>query len=370
MSDNLSEIGNPVDISSLPYDDLLLWVKNKGLKPFRAHQIFRWLHFRMVEQFSVMTDISTETRKFLAEEARITTIDEIESQQSVDGTSKSIFRLDDGLLCETVLIPEKPRLTACLSTQVGCRMGCVFCQTGIAGFYRNLKTGEIVAQLYNLQKSTQERITNVVLMGMGEPLDNFIALAETLSILADERGTCIGSRKITVSTVGVIDGIKRLGDLPGQFGLALSLHSAVQHTREKLIPTARKFPLSRLKPVLLQYSEKKKRRITLEYCLIGGVNDSLEEASALADFTKNLPCKINLILYNPVQGLEFKRPSESSVKRFMNYLYPICPAVTLRKSRGSDIAGACGQLGISMMEKKKPGFSSPRSNEYIKFETE
>ena len=363
MTDNFSENENPMDISSLPYDDLLLWVKNRGLKPFRAHQIFRWLHSRMMDNFSGMTDISAETRKSLAEEAWITTIDEIESQQSVDGTCKSIFRLADDLLCETVLIPEKPRLTACLSTQVGCRMGCIFCQTGIAGFYRNLKAGEIVTQLYNLRKSTQERITNVVLMGMGEPLDNFKAVADALSILIDDRGTCIGSRKITISTVGVIDGIKRLGELPGQFGLALSLHSGVQHTREKLIPAARKFPLIRLKPVLLQYSEKKKRRITLEYCLIGGINDSLEEASALADFTKNLPCKINLILYNPVQGLEFKRPSESSVKRFMNYLYPICPAVTLRKSRGSDIAGACGQLGISMMEKEQKGFPQPYPDE-------
>ena len=182
-------------------------------------------------------------------------------------------------------------------------------------------------------------------MGMGEPMDNFPALSDALSIISDDRGICIGARKITVSTVGIPGGISRLAQLDGQYGLAVSLHSAVESTRRKLVPVSKILSLQELKRDLMDYIRSKGRRITLEYCLIAEINDTIEEAEALAEFASDIECKINLLVYNPIEGVPYRRPNIESVNRFMHYLYPRCQAVTLRRSRGSDIAAACGQLG-------------------------
>jgi 23S rRNA (adenine2503-C2)-methyltransferase len=343
-----SPLERKVKLTALTYPALMEWVSNQtGMKPYRARQLFSWIHLRRADSFDQMTDISLKTRERLAETCCITSLKVFDKITADDGTEKFAFGLEDGEKIESVLIPDPPRMTACISTQAGCRCACTFCQTGIGGFRRNLGADEIVAQLYGLQNGTTERITNVVLMGMGEPMDNFPAVSDALSIISDDRGICIGARKITVSTVGIPGGIGMLARLEGQYGLAVSLHSAVETTRRKLVPISRNLPLRKLRKDILDYVNRKGRRVTLEYCLIEGINDTPEEARALVEFAEGIECKINLLVYNPVEGVPHRRPDMETVNRFMHYLYPRCQAVTLRRSRGIDIAAACGQLGPS-----------------------
>jgi len=333
----------------MTYDDLGQWLLGElQMKPFRTAQVFKWIHLRGVSSFSDMTDLGKAAREELAGRASITVLGKRTTLNADDGTVKAIMELEDGRLIESVLIPEKRRLTACLSTQVGCRMGCTFCMTGIRGFRRNLRTDEIVAQLYFLRSISPGRISNVVLMGMGEPFDNIQPVSDALTIITDARGICVGSRKITVSTIGLPGSLEQFSKLPGQYGLALSLHSAVGRTREKLIPASRSFPLPELRKALIDFTAATKRRVTLEYCLIRGVNDSRAEAEALVRFAAGIPCKINLMVYNTVEGLSLAPPEDETVSAFTEYLYPRCPAVILRKSRGAGIGAACGQLGSSL----------------------
>ncbi|MCK5130608.1 MAG: 23S rRNA (adenine(2503)-C(2))-methyltransferase RlmN [Candidatus Sabulitectum sp.] len=342
-----------VKILGMTFCELESWLVNElHQKPFRAKQLFTWLHFRRVSSFDDMTDLSLKFRNTLKSAAEITLPGQVNKAESGDGTVKYLLQLPGGP-AESVLIPDPPRFTACLSTQYGCRMGCRFCMTGLAGFHGDMTVDEIVAQLYTMSGNSDRRISNVVLMGMGEPMDNWDAVQHALEIISDDRGICIGQRKITVSTVGTPGGIRKLVDMEKQYGLAVSLHSAVQETREMIIPVAKAISLPRLKHDMLEYTGTTGRRATLEYCLIEGINDSLDEAKALADFAKGLPCKINLLVYNQVPGLEWKPPTEETVHRFTEYLYPRCQAVTLRRSRGGEVAGACGQLGASVLNRTK-----------------
>lgn len=337
--------------TGMTWERLSSWVTGDlGEKPFRARQLFSWIHLRGAESFEAMTDLPASFRKRLQETAALTVLKTLETSRGEDGAVKFLMELPDGLPAESVLIPDPPRLTACLSSQVGCRMGCAFCMTGVAGFRRNLEPDEIVAQLYALRGASPERITNAVFMGMGEPLDNLDRVLQALEIISHEHGICLGQRKITVSTIGLPRGIARLAELGKQYGLAVSLHSAVRETRERLVPAAAAVPLETLRESLLNWTAAVGRRATLEYCLIEDVNDSVREARALSEFARGLPCKINLLLYNPVPGLSWKRPGDRRVKGFMDYLYPRCPAVTLRRSRGADVLGACGQLGASLLQ--------------------
>ncbi|MCD4708090.1 MAG: 23S rRNA (adenine(2503)-C(2))-methyltransferase RlmN [Candidatus Sabulitectum sp.] len=342
----------PVKLLGMTFEELKNWLVNDlKQKPFRAKQIFTWLHFRRVLSFDEMTDLSLKFRNVLKSAAAITLPEQVTRVESEDGTAKYLLKLPGGP-AESVLIPDPPRFTACLSTQYGCRMGCRFCMTGQAGFHGNMSADEIVAQLYTMSGNSDLRISNVVLMGMGEPMDNWDPVQNALEIISDDRGICIGQRKITVSTVGLPGGIRKLVDMEKQYGLAVSLHSAVQKTREILIPAAKVISLSQLKHDMLEYTGTTGRRVTLEYCLIQGVNDSIDEARALADYSRGLPCKINLLIYNPVPGLEWKPPDEETVHSFTEYLYPRCQAVTFRRSRGGEVAGACGQLGTSVLKKQ------------------
>lgn len=338
------------NLTGMPWEELQDWVAGELLeRPFRARQLFSWIHHRGAESFRDMTDIPKALRERLSECATLTVLETMERAGGDDGTQRFLLRLPDGLVAESVLIPDPPRLTACLSTQVGCKMKCAFCMTGQAGFRRNLGSHEITAQLYALRKASRERVSNVVLMGMGEPLDNLDQVLPALGVISHDSGICIGQRKITISTIGLPGGIERLAGLGKQYGLALSLHSAVAGTRGMLVPAAASTSLHQLKNSLMGWTDAVGRRVTLEYCLIAGVNDSDREADALADFAQGLPCKINLLLYNTVDGLPWKRPDERTVAAFMARLFPRCPAVTLRKSRGSDVRGACGQLGSSVL---------------------
>ena len=354
---------NPrANLSGMTFTQLRDWIDdNTDLKPYRTGQRFSWIHQKRARAFSEMTSISKSTRELLDSIAILTWPNTDSRLVSSDGTSKYSFILQDGSKVESVLIPDHPRLTACLSTQVGCRFGCRICQTGRMGFQRNLNSGEIVGQLYRLQEEAGARISNVVFMGMGEPLDNFPELRRALSIITDDRGICIGARKITVSTVGIPGGIPKLQELGGQYGLAISLHSAIEKTRRMLVPVSASLPLSRLKGELLSYSRTKGRRVTLEYCLISGVNDSLEQAGALVEFSRGLPCKINLLLYNPTDDYSLAAPSAEKVDAFVEYLYPRSQAVTLRRSRGSDICAACGQLGRRVGISEDQGSGDPQS---------
>lgn len=334
------------DLTGFTCGELRAWVTEEmGMRPFRADQVFGWIHRRRTGSFRGMTNISLEARSALEERAYLTVLEVSAHLAADDGTEKCSMALRDGETVESVLIPDPPRLTACLSTQAGCRCACLFCQTGRSGFQRDLSASEIVGQLYALQERSGERITNVVLMGMGEPMDNFGAVASALSIISDPRGICIGARKVTVSTVGLPGGVERLIGLEGQYGLAVSLHSGVEETRRRLVPVSAALPLPELRRDLELYNRAVGRRVTLEYCLIEGINDTREEADALVRFSMGLQCKINLLLFNPVQGVDLRRPGEERVRQFMEYLYPKCQAVTLRRSRGVDIAAACGQLG-------------------------
>ncbi len=343
-----------MEILGKTFPELQDWlVKELNQKPFRAKQLYSWLHIRRVTSFAEMTNLSIKFRELLEKEAYITKPTQTDQLQSDDGTTKYLLKFSGGS-SEAVLIPEAPRYTVCLSTQYGCKMDCKFCMTGMAGFHGNMSAGEIVSQLYFITNNSEERISNIVFMGMGEPMDNWEAVKPALEIFSGENGICIGQRKITVSTVGLPGGIQKLLAMNKQFGLAVSLHSAIQSTREKIIPSAKVMSLDQLKSDMLKYTNLTGRRVTLEYCLIENTNDSIKEAEALALYSRRLPCKINILVYNPIPGLNWKAPSEKVINQFVEYLYPRCQAVTVRRSRGSEVAGACGQLGASVLQKEEP----------------
>jgi len=323
------------NLTGMPWEELEDWVAGELLeRPFRARQLFSWIHHRGAESVNDMTDIPKALRERLSECAALTVLETIERADGDDGTQRFLLRLPDGLVAESVLIPDPPRLTACLSTQVGCKMKCAFCMTGQVGFRRNLTSHEITAQLYALRKASQERISNVVLMGMGEPLDNLDQVLPALLVISHDSGICIGQRKITISTIGLPNGIERLSRLGRQYGLALSLHSAVAKTREMLVPAAAATSLHQLRQSLVAWTDAIGRRVTLEYCLIAGVNDSEREADALADFAQGLPCKINLLLYNRVASLPWKRPDEPAVTRLHGTPLPPLPGRHAQKVTG------------------------------------
>jgi 23S rRNA (adenine2503-C2)-methyltransferase len=320
-----------------------------GFPAYRGRQVFSWLHGKLAVSFDAMTDLPLQLRQDLSRISSITVPQVLEESPSGDGATKFLLGLADGLAIETVLIPGEDRVTACLSTQVGCPLGCLFCMTGRAGFRRNLAPDEIVAQFQCLQRKAPDRIGNVVFMGMGEPLLNFAAVEAAIGVFTSRGGAGIGTRHITISTVGIPQGIRRLEALPGQIGLAVSLHSAIQETRARIVPAAAKWRLPELREALEHYSKAVNRSVTLEFCLLAGVNDSPREADALRSFTRGLECKINLMSWNEIPGMPWKRPTEESLLAFGRRISHNGPAVTIRRSRGSDVCGACGQLGASLL---------------------
>lgn len=345
-----TSLTDSASLTGMPLPRLEKMLRQLGFPAYRGRQIFSWLHGKLAVSFDEMTDLPLALREELACSGSMTVPAIREKRTAADGTVKLLFGLADGLVVESVLIPGDDRLTACLSTQVGCPLGCLFCMTGRAGYRRNLGSGEIVAQLESLQRAEESRITNVVFMGMGEPLLNFEALVDAIDVITSRSGAGIGTRHITVSTVGIPEGIRKLEALPGQIGLAVSLHSAVQETRLRMIPAAAKWLLPELREALEHYSKAVNRTVTLEYCLMAGVNDSEAEARALKVFTRGLDCKVNLMAWNTIPGLPWKRPTEEALRDFSGRIAHNGPPVILRKSRGAEIGGACGQLGASLLE--------------------
>ncbi len=337
---------NTPDIKELSRDQLVAWLKDQGLKPFRAVQILRWIYLHQADTFDEMTDLGEELRKLLSHHFTINRLEKAKVETSQDGSRKYLFRLEDGKHVESVLIPEKDHYTLCISSQVGCAQGCRFCLTAKGGFVRNLSKGEIIAQVRDIANHLDDtmRLTNIVLMGMGEPLANYRNVIEAVKILTDsDTGLGFSSRKITISTAGLVP---RLADLGRELtvNLAISLNATDNETRSMLMPINRKYPVETLLDACAQYPLLPRRRITFEYVLIKGVNDSKQDAERLAGLLRPIQAKINLIPFNTYQGCEFERPQESVINDFKEILTQKHYTVIIRHSKGQDISAACGQL--------------------------
>lgn len=315
-----------------------------GEKRYKARQLASWIYARGANDFSEMTELSKDLREKLS---RIATINGVKLERrqvsQKDLSEKFLFKLSDGEKVETVLMWEADRVTACVSTQVGCPLGCTFCATGQMGCKRNLTAGEIVDQIIALRDN---RINHVVLMGMGEPLLNYDEVLKAIRIMNNEMGLSFAAKRITVSTVGIPAMIEKLADENLKLKLAISLNAPTDAKRTKLMPINKKHPIKEVLGAVKAFGKKTKRGVTFEYVLIRDVNDSEKDALALSKLVKGIRCKINLIPYNPVDGLPYDRPSEEKILAFRDYLFPRAPAVTLRRSKGEDILGACGQLRV------------------------
>jgi len=320
----------------------------KGKEKYRGMQIFRWIHEKGARSFDEMTNLSKAFREEIKDRFIIGTMKLAETKRSRDGsTDKYLWELANGNHIESVIIRDEGRVTACISSQAGCKMGCGFCRTGEMQFTRNLAAGEIVDQLISMRrilKDCREDITNVVFMGMGEPLDNLDFVLRALTIIIMETGLSIGQQKITLSTCGIVPGIIRLAIEYRRLGLAISLNAADEELRNKLMPINRRYPLKELLDAAHEFTRITRRRITFEYILMDGVNDSPEDARRLLAIARRIPSKINLIGYNEYEGSPFKRPSDRKIEAFQKILFDGNVTALLRKSRGTDILAACGQL--------------------------
>ena len=333
------------DILSYTYEELQEEMEKIGEKAFRAKQIYEWLHVKLVDDFSQMSNLSKALREKLAEEFDICTVSPVERQQSkLDGTNKFLFCLHDGNMVESVLMRYKHGNSVCISSQVGCRMGCRFCASTLDGLARNLAPSEMLAQIYRIQKIIGERISHVVVMGTGEPLDNYDNFVKFIRMLTDEHGLHISQRNVTVSTCGIVPRIKELAEENLQITLALSLHGSTQEKRKELMPVANRYTLPEVLDACDEYFDRTGRRITFEYSLIDGVNDSDEDARALTAIARPRNCHINLIPVNPVKERDFEQPSRKNAMNFKNKLEKSGINVTIRREMGADIDGACGQL--------------------------
>lgn len=332
------------DIKSLDRAGLAAALDALGAPSYRARQVERWLYGKGAASFGEMTDLAAALRDALASAYSLGVPELLERQESSDGTRKYLWRLTDGVTVETVGLPEGDRLTVCFSTQAGCAMHCAFCATGTAGLVRDLTPGEMVDQATLVGRDFGRRVTNAVAMGQGEPFANYGATLAALRYMNSPDGLGIGARHITVSTCGLIAGIRRLADEPEQFTLAVSLHSAVQETRDRIMPGVSRAKLTALRDELRRYSQRTGRRPTLEYALIDGVNDTPAEIDALVSYCKGMLVHVNLIPINPVDGSDFTRSPDDRARRMAAELLSAGIEASVRRERGADIDAACGQL--------------------------
>jgi len=346
----MSETRTP--IKSLSLEEIEVRLRAAGEPAYRGKQVTDWIYGKRVNAFDGMSNLPAALRKTLGEEFVFDRLEPIRVLGSEDTTRKYLFRLADGALIESVLIPASPALygeasdrrTLCISTQVGCAYGCKFCASGLDGWSRNLGAGEIVDQILRVEEHSGERISNIVFMGMGEPLANFAHLMKAITIINAPWGIGLGARHITISTSGLAPQIKQLADQPLQLRLAISLHGARDEVRDRIMPVNRKYPIEVLLEACAYYTQRKKQWLTFEYILIDGVNDSPEDASALVRVARKVKAKVNCIPYNKVEGLEWERPSEARQDAFMAVLEAARIPATIRREKGHDIAAACGQL--------------------------
>ncbi len=343
-----------LDIRSLQYDELINWCEQIGKKKFRAAQIYDWLHVKMVDSFDEMTNLSKNLRQKLNDNCECISLKMIDVQISkIDGTRKYLFELPDNNVIESVWMKYKHGNSVCISSQVGCRMGCRFCASTLDGLVRGLKPSEMLEQIYQIQKHTGERVSNVVVMGTGEPFDNYDNLIKFIKMLTDEHGLHISQRNLTVSTCGIVPNIKRFADEEFSVTLALSLHASNNEKRKSLMPVANKYNLDEILEACDYFYDKTGRRVTFEYSLVGGVNDTDQDAKELISMLKGKNCHINLIPVNPIKEREYVQSDKKVIENFKNKLEKSGINVTIRREMGRDIDGACGQLRKRYMQSKK-----------------
>jgi 23S rRNA (adenine2503-C2)-methyltransferase len=345
------------DVAEAELPELEQALADLGSPRFHARQIFQWIYRRGVIDFGEMTDLGRDLRALLSRQLQISTPELTRRERSADGTTKFLLRLADGNYIESVCIPDSPGDTLCLSTQVGCAMRCAFCLTGKMGIVRNLTAGEIVGQVRVLARELGllDRRFNIVLMGMGEPLHNYDATMKALRILADEHGLRVSPRRVTLSTVGVLPALERLATEPFMPNLAISLHSTTEDQRDLLVPINKKYGIKELLDACRRFPIKRRERITFEYVMLDGVNDSPEDARRLARLLSGIRAKVNLLPLNEAAGIPFTRPPDVVVNRFAKTLADRGVTVSVRKSRGRDIRAACGQLITESSKADAPG---------------
>jgi 23S rRNA (adenine2503-C2)-methyltransferase len=342
--------GVSVDLKSLTYDETIAFAASELGEPrFRGEQIFRWVHARRARGFDEMSDLSKRLRETLAAKAEIRALEVADVQRSVDGTRKLRLVTRDGRSIETVLIPDGDKLTQCISSQVGCALDCQFCATAKLGLSRNLDAGEIADQVYRAldflaEEEPERRITNIVYMGMGEPLHNFVQVARSLELLTHELGANFSNRRITVSTVGLVPGIRKLGSLEVRPNLAVSLNASCDEVRDEIMPINKRFPIAELLAAVRAFPLEKRRRVTFEYVLLAGINDSIDDAVRLGKLLRPLRCKLNIIPWNPHPEAPYARPTPEAIEAFQNEAKRQGLPTYLRTPRGDDIDAACGQL--------------------------
>ena len=333
------------DIKSLTFEELKEALAAMGEKSFRAKQIYSWLHEKLVTDFEEMTDLSLSLREKLSEQFELVALKPVEVLVSeIDGTRKYLFELEDGNVIESVWMEYHHGNSVCISSQVGCRMGCRFCASTLDGLVRGLRPSEMLDQIYRMQSLMGKRISNVVIMGSGEPLDNYDNFVKFVRLVTDEKGFNLSARNITVSTCGLPDRIRALAEEGLPITLALSLHATNDEKRRELMPIARKYSLKEVLPACDTYFEKTGRRLSFEYSLVGGVNDTEEEAKALASLLGTRNCHVNLIPVNPIKERKYVRSGKEAIFNFKNILEKSGINVTIRREMGRDINGACGQL--------------------------
>ena len=343
-----------IEIKSLSLVQLKNVMIEMGEKAFRAKQIYEWLHQKQAESFDEMSNLSAALREKLKERCVLTTLKMLEVQTSkIDGTQKYLFALPDGNVVESVLMKYKHGNSVCISSQVGCKMGCRFCASTIGGWTRNLLPSEMLEQIYRIQKLSGERVSNVVVMGTGEPLDNYENLLQFIRLLTDENGLHISQRNLTVSTCGIVPKMYALAEENLQITLAISLHASNQEKRAELMPIANKYSINEVLEACRNYFEKTGRRLTFEYSLVGGKNDTKEDAEELAHLIKGLNCHVNLIPVNPIKERDYVQSDKKVIENFKNKLEKYQINVTIRREMGRDIDGACGQLRKSYIDKKE-----------------
>lgn len=338
------------EFCSLTLEECKTWMEQNGEKSFRATQIFEWIYQKGCLSFESMTNMSKDLRSKLSSFLKFPSLKLVKTVHSEDGeTMKFLWELSDQKRVESVLILSKERRTVCVSIQVGCPARCAFCASGKEGLKRNLTPAEVIEQVLHIDrflKQKDERVSHIVFMGMGEPMENYETLVKTIQILNDPNAFHISQRRITVSTVGVVEGIRKLAEEPFKVNLVLSLHAPNQHLRKKIIPYARKYPLEEILMAMDDYTDKTGRDITYEYTLMRGLNDQEEHAEELAQLLKGKQCTVNLIPYNPVEGLRLDRPEKETIEAFRSVLESYRINTTWRYTKGKDIAAACGQLAL------------------------
>lgn len=340
-----------IDIKSLNYDELADYIVSIGEKKFRAAQLYSWMHEKLACSYDEMTNISDKLKKVLKENTLYTCLEPVRVQESqIDGTKKYLFRLYDGNLIESVFMRYHHGNSVCISSQVGCKMGCRFCASTLNGCVRNLEPSEMLDQIYRIQSLTGERVSNIVIMGSGEPMDNYDNVVKFLGLINSDKGLNISQRNITVSTCGLVPRIKQLAELKLQITLAISLHAPNDELRKTMMPIAYTYSIEQIMDACRYYLSQTARRISFEYSLVKGVNDSSECARQLIKLVHGMNCHINLIPVNPIKERDYEQSEKNSIHNFKEILEKAGVNVTIRREMGQDIDGACGQLRQNHIE--------------------